>query len=137
MVGEQRVVAGDDAQLAAITDPAFDPRRVAITTHPVAFSGGGGMAEITRYDPDRVELRATGPGLAVLSDVHFPGWQATVDGRGVPLERVDYLLRGVALGPGEHRIVMTYRPWSWRVGWIVSLLTALLLLGAVWKGARR
>jgi hypothetical protein len=137
VVGAERVVPGDDAQLAAIADPGFDPRRVAITAKPLGVRGERGDAQITRYEPDRVELRASGPGLAVLSDVHFPGWRATVDGRDVPIERVDYLLRGVRVGPGEHRIVMTYAPSSWRIGWIVSLLTALLLLGAVWKGARR
>jgi hypothetical protein len=137
VVGAERVVPGDDAQLAAVADPAFDARRTAITAKPLGVSGGGGAARITRYEPDRVELTASGPGLAVLSDVHFPGWRATADGRDVPIERVDYLLRGVKLGPGEHRIVMTYAPSSWRIGWIVSLLTALVLLGAVWKGARR
>jgi uncharacterized membrane protein YfhO len=56
----------------------------------------------------------------------------------VPIERVDYLLRGIAVGAGEHRIVMTYEPWTWRLGWIVSLLAALgLLAAAMWKGARR
>ena len=56
----------------------------------------------------------------------------------MPIERVDYLLRGIAVGAGEHRIVMTYEPWSWRAGWIVSLLTALgLLAAAMWKGGRR
>jgi uncharacterized membrane protein YfhO len=92
-----------------------------------------------RYEPERVELRARADrrGLVVLSDVWFPGWKATVDGRDVPIHRVDYLLRGVVVGPGEHKIVMRYQPWSWRIGWIVSLLTALLLLGALWKSARR
>jgi uncharacterized membrane protein YfhO len=56
----------------------------------------------------------------------------------VPIERVDYLLRGVPVAAGEHRIVMTYEPWSWRAGWIVSLLAARgLLATAMWKGARR
>ena len=33
---------------------------------------------------------------------------------------------------------MTYEPWSWRAGWIVSLLAALgLLAAAMWKGGRR
>jgi uncharacterized membrane protein YfhO len=60
-----------------------------------------------------------------------------VDGRDVPIQRVDYLLRGVAVGPGEHRIEMRYQPWSWRAGWIVSLLTVVLLAAALWKSARR
>ena len=144
-VGGQRVVPSEDAQLAAIAEPGFAPQREAIVGEPVEGlpetpGEPGGRVEITRYEPDRVELTASAPGsgLAVLSDVHFPGWNATLDGSQVPIERVDYLLRGILVGPGEHRIVMTYEPWSWRLGWIVSLLTALgLLAAAMWKGARR
>ena len=84
-------------------------------------------------------MRADRRGLVVLSDVHFPGWKATVDGREVPIERVDYLLRGVAVGPGEHRDRAHLRAVELAAGWIVSLLAAL---GAarpppLWKSARR
>ena len=139
VVGGQREVPDAAGQRRAVADPAFDPRREAIVTSPVAAGGDGGEAEITRYEPDRVDLtaRSRGDGIAVLSDVPYPGWKATVDGREVPIHRVDYLLRGVAVGDGEHRIVMTYEPWSWRIGWIVTLLAALALLGAIWKGGRR
>ena len=144
-VGGQRVVESEAGQLAAIAEPGFAPRREAIVGEPVEGlpetpGEPGGRVRIGAYEPDRVELTASSPGrgLVVLSDVHFPGWNATLDGRQVPIERVDYLLRGIAVGAGEHRIVMTYEPWSWRLGWIVSLLTALgLLAAAMWKGARR
>ena len=139
VVGGRREVPDEDEQLRAIAHPAFDPRREAIVSSPIAAGGEGGEAEITRYEPDRVELtaRSRGNGIAVLSDVHYPGWKATLDGREVPIHRVDYLLRGVAVPGGEHRIVMTYEPWSWRIGWIVTLISALALLGAMWKGGRR
>jgi hypothetical protein len=145
VVAGQRVVPSDDAQLAAIAEPSFQPRREAIVAAPVEGiperpGAPGGSAEIAAYEADRLELTATSPGrgLVVLSDVHFPGWKATLDGREVPIERVDYLLRGIAVGPGAHRIVMTYAPWSWRAGWILSLLAALgLLAAAMWKGGRR
>jgi hypothetical protein len=139
VVARQRVVQGEDAQLAAIADPAFDPRREAIVSAPIeGLAGGpGGTAGVTKVEADRVEVTARGGGLVVLSDVYFPGWKATVDGEDAPIERVDYLLRGVAVGAGEHRIVMEYRPWSWRAGWIVSLLAALGLGAAMWQGARR
>ena len=142
VVAGQREVGGEDAALDAILDPAFDPRRTAIVERPVAGLGDdpaeGGEARIVRYEPDRVELSATAGrrSLVVLSDVHFPGWQATVDGREVPIERVDYLLRGVPVDAGTHRIEFSYRPASWRIGWIVSVLAALGLLVAVWKSGR-
>ena len=139
VVGEQRLVADEDAALEAILDPAFDARRTAIVERPVAGLAGEGEAEIVRYEADRVELSATADGraLVVLSDVHMPGWKATVDGRETEIERVDYLLRGIPVEAGEHRIVLEYAPASWRIGWIVSLLAALGLLAAVWKSGRR
>jgi uncharacterized membrane protein YfhO len=78
-----------------------------------------------------VTLRAaaTRPGVLVLSDVDYPGWKAEVDGRDAPVERVDYLLRGVRLEPGAHTVEFTYDPLSWKLGLGVSLL-ALLGLGA-------
>ncbi|MGH2948236.1 MAG: YfhO family protein [Solirubrobacteraceae bacterium] len=135
VVGEQWVVPDPDVALAAMLEPAFDPARTAVVERPVPGLDGTGDARIVRYEPDRVEAEAsaTSRALVVLSDVHFPGWKATVDGRDAPVERVDYLLRGVPVGAGEHSIVLEYRPLSWRIGWIVSLLAALTL---VWKSAR-
>ena len=41
--------------------------------------------------------------LLVLADACFPGWHATLDGRDAPIERIDYLLRGVCRAAGAHR----------------------------------
>jgi hypothetical protein len=139
VVGRQQVVAGEEAALDAILDPSFDARRTAIVERPVDVLSGQGEAEIVRYEADRVELSAStdGRALVVLSDVHMPGWAATIDGRDAEIERVDYLLRGIPVNAGEHRIVLEYRPATWRIGWIVSALAALGLLAPVWKSGRR
>jgi hypothetical protein len=143
VAGQQRV-AGEDAALAAITAPGFDARRAAVVEQPVPGLSAGpaqpaGSARIASYAPEHVVLtaRAARPALVVLSDVQYPGWHATVDGREAPIERVDYLLRGIPVGRGAHRIVLEYRPLSWRIGWIVSLLALLGLGAAVWQSARR
>ena len=47
-----------------------------------------------------IEADADRRALLVLADVHYPGWKAELDGEEVPIERVDYLLRGVA-APGR------------------------------------
>jgi len=143
LVGRQRVVDGEAAALAAVTEPGFDPRAEAVVERPVEGLGsspaaGSGAATLTEVAPERmrVSVEAPAPRLLVTSDVFLPGWRARVDGRDVPLERVDYLLRGVAVPAGSHRVELTYRPWSWTAGWIVSLLTALGLLAAVLAGRR-
>ena len=134
-------VTGEDAALRAVLEADFDPRAAAVVERPVAGldSGGGGAGEragaarITGYEPERVQLEATAQSgsLVVLSDVFYPGWHAEVDGREVPLERVDYLLRGVPIGPGRHTVELAYRPASWRAGLLVSALAALALAAAV------
>jgi uncharacterized membrane protein YfhO len=75
--------------------------------------------------------------VAVLSDNWYPGWKATVDGRDAPIERVDYMLRGVRVGAGVHRIEMRYEPTSYRIGWIVSLLGVVALAATALFGVRR
>jgi len=151
VVDRQRTVDGEQAALAAVMEPGFDGRRVAVTEHALRRlpqdSGGGaagraGSARIVSYEAEKAVLTATssGPGLLVLTDLHYPGWKATVDGREVPIERVNYLLRGVQLQAGTHRVEFTYEPASFRAGWIISLIAtlAVLIAGLVgWHDQRR
>ena len=99
-----------------------------------------GSARIVKLEPERVvvETDALRRALLVLSDVHYPGWKATVDGRETPIQRVDYLLRGVPLEAGGHTVEFRYEPDSWRVGWIVSLVALVGLVGVLlWVLVRR
>jgi len=138
----QRTVAGEDAAFNAVTNPAFDGRTVVITEKPIPgipqatrattpAAASGGTARLVHYGNERLTIaaNATAPSVLVLSDVSYPGWKAAVDGKDVPLERVDYLLRGVKLEPGRHVVTMRYEPTSWRIGWILSLVSLLTILG--------
>jgi hypothetical protein len=146
VVDRQRTVSGVDAALDAVTAPGFDRRAVAITEHPVAglahaTSGppaAGASARLVSYRAKRVQIAATATerSLVILTDTYYPGWHATVDGHAATIQRVDYLLRGVSIGPGRHTIVFTYEPASWRIGEIITLITALALLVAVALGIR-
>ena len=64
----------------------------------------------------------TGPGMLVVSDAWAPGWHGEGRRSELKVERVDYLFRGVRVPAGRHIVEFTYRPLSWRIGWIVSLL---------------
>jgi hypothetical protein len=111
---------------------------------PVRASGDivpatpAGTAGITAYHHARVELEADleRPGVVVLADTWHPTWRVTVDGQEAVVGRVDEVLRGIALPPGRHRIVMTYRPRSLRAAQWVSLSTLGLLMLAPFAFAR-
>jgi hypothetical protein len=145
VVGAQTAVGDEAAALAAITRPEFDARRTAITEQKIrgipsgAAAAARGSAQIVRYEPERVVVRAAsaGPALVVLGDNDFPGWNAQVDGQDAPIERVDYLFRGVRVGPGSHTVEFRYQPLSWRVGWVVSVVALVGLMLALVLGLRR
>jgi hypothetical protein len=85
---------------------------------------------VTRYEPNRIELqtRNGGAGFLVLSEIWYRGWEAWIDGRRAPVEKVNYALRGLAVPAGEHRIEFKFRAHSFRNGAAYSLLGVLLLL---------
>jgi hypothetical protein len=85
--------------------------------------------------PDRLVIRLSGssPGWLVLSDVWYPGWHAWVDGKLVQVLKADYLFRAVQVGPGQHEVIMTYNPFSFWSGLVISLVASFLLAGYTFK----
>lgn len=123
---------------AAITAPGFDARREVIVEGGASAGqpGPAGEARIVSLERHKVvvEARAERAGTLVLTDNWYPGWKARVDGDEVGVERVNYLFRGVPVAAGAHRVEFVYEPLSWRIGWIVSLLSLMALAGAlVWR----
>ncbi|MGH7897039.1 MAG: YfhO family protein, partial [Candidatus Binatia bacterium] len=110
---------------------------------PIGREGCVGSATITEYAPNRVEIHALTPvdGLLVLTDSHFPGWRATVDGVEQPVEKVDGAFRGVRLQAGEHRVRFEFRPVTVLRGAAISLaammIAALLVLLGIAANRRR
>ena len=146
LADRQETVAGDSAALVAATADGFDRRHVIVTEHRVPGllpAGAGtapsaGSARLLSYGAERITAEASTrrSSMLVLTDVSYPGWTVTVDGHAAPIERVDYLLRGVALAPGTHQIVFRYQPASFRAGWIISLIALLAVVTTAVLGLR-
>ncbi|MDT7602615.1 MAG: hypothetical protein QOF61_612 [Acidobacteriota bacterium] len=150
LVGEAVSVDGEEA-LRRIRgehseDAPFDPRRTALVEDApkdLPQLAGGELsahtsARIVAYEPNRltVETEADRDALLVVSEIFYPGWEASVDGRAARIHLTDYLLRGVAVPAGRHRVEMRYRAPAARAGASVSALT-LALLVALGVYARR
>jgi uncharacterized membrane protein YfhO len=86
---------------------------------------------VTRYSPDEVDVSVpagSAGGLLMLTDQWYPGWTATVDGRPTTILRADVALRGVAIGPGAHRIRFVYNP-PWPLQGLAIVVFTVVLLG--------
>jgi len=88
---------------------------------------------ITKYEPRELRARVNSPGnsLLVLSEIYYDaGWHAWLDGNAVPIQRVDYLLRGVVVPAGQHELRMRFDPGSFKAGITLSALAyGLCVLG--------
>jgi hypothetical protein len=149
-VGE--LVASDEEQISIIRSgktPAglpWDPLEQALVEvrTGVDYAKGGGppkdrAAEITLSRSSRIDVKtdSAAPSLLVLSENHYPGWRASVDGEPAEIKRVNYNQRGVAVPAGKHLVTFVYRPGSVLAGLAVSLVTlAGLSLWAAGVGAR-
>ena len=114
----------------------WDPSTTALIESPLSEEvrpGAPGEAQITQYEPNRITVstKAGGPSILVLSENHYPGWRAYIDGRAVETLRVDYNLRGVSLPAGQHLVEFSYRPKSVLIGMAMSLFAVALLSSGI------
>lgn len=112
----------------------WEPERVALVESLLDFrsnaTDGAGSAEVIIHEPNRVTVKtkSAAPAILVLSENHYPGWRAYVDGSAVETLRVNYNLRGITLPAGEHSVEFVYRPKSALIGAAISILTLIMLL---------
>jgi hypothetical protein len=108
----------------------WDPAMTALIDPGIGNLSGGaasGQAAITLYEPNRIVIttKSDSDQILVLSENHYPGWRAYVDGRAVETLRVNYNLRGATVPAGQHQVEFVYRPKSVLIGLVISLLTGL------------
>ncbi len=87
-----------------------------------------------RWQPERIEADATGPGRVVLSEIDYPGWRVWVDGKPGLIEKYAGVLRSVKLGAGTHRVLFEFHPDTVYAGLAIGIFGWLILgLGWFWK----
>ena len=88
------------------------------------------------YEPNQLtyEVESAKGGVLVFSENYYPEWTATIDGKEVPVGRVNYILRAIQVKPGKHQVVLSFFPKSVdrteTVAYIAfALLVICILLG--------
>jgi hypothetical protein len=95
-------------------------------------------------DNDIIEYHSSSKanGFAVFSEVYYDaGWVATIDGKEAPIIRTNYVLRGLQVPAGDHKIVFEFKPKSFynsnKAAIGASLIIWLLLIGAAVSSLRK
>ena len=136
----------DNADQEIMALKGFDPLRTAVIDKRFddligQFTPGkdtSGFIRLLEYYPNRLvyEARTSKEALAVFSEIYYyKGWKALIDGVEAPIFRVDYILRGMMVPPGSHKIEFGFRPKSYYEGkkyalagsfiFIILLLTSI------------
>ncbi len=141
----QEIVFANDPIWHDETQHVFEPRQLVWIDNDQLSELGSSLSEglaksservdVTYPSPQTAVLEATleSPGIVVLADVFYPGWELSIDGRPAPIIRVNRMMRGAAVPSGKHRLVYRYDPSSFRIGRAVSIagLVALLVFGLI------
>jgi hypothetical protein len=135
LVGEAVPSSRGGAVAAARGDVPLDPAATALVEGcdrclRADEPGPAGSAGPVRWGASSatVPVVAERDAVLVLSQAWAPGWTATVDGAPAPVVRVDGVVQGVPVPPGDHVVELRHVPPGLLTGAAVSALTLLALL---------
>jgi hypothetical protein len=145
--GDVQFAANDTEAVQLMQAAAFDPAKTVVIqdganaekkdgTNP--SSSPSLTPSIISYSAEHsvIDVAAARDGYLVLTDAYYPGWTATVDGQPAEIERADIMFRAVKIPAGQHRVEFRYQPQSFSIGLLISIGTAVILVG-VWLVMRR
>ena len=84
--------------------------------------------------------------FAVFSEVYYnAGWKAYIDGKETPIVKTNYVLRGLSVPAGQHKITFEFKPSSYydsiKISVASSGLIWLLLISSIgllfWKNRKQ
>jgi hypothetical protein len=121
----------------------FEPSQIALVEEPLTFRleqpDPFATATIVKHDSMSIEIQtdSRSPAFLVLSDIYYPGWEATIDGVHTHIFRTNYILRGILVPAGVHIIRFDYSPMNFYWGALISTLTLLILAASLTSASLR
>ena len=120
-----------DLQQTAIVDSKF---KEALKGVNEGYKDSLSTIRLTSYDPNQLVYETSSPqdGIVVFSEIYYPGWTATIDGKPADIARADYILRAMNVPAGKHTIEMRFDPQSLHITEGIAYgAMALLLVGVI------
>jgi len=127
LVWKTELIPDENQALARLASDDFDLRRAAIVAEQLDIPLGGVSAstvEVVAFHPTKLTavVKATDHHLLVLSQIYYPGWEATIDGQPADLIRVNLIQQGVVVPPGNHLVELRFVSSSFWWGSLISLV---------------
>lgn len=131
LVFATHTVRSEEELSAFLHSSQFDPRTVAVLEEEPhvrldrAADSTRWRADITEYHNNAVTIHVETeqPGMLVLSEAWFPGWNAYLNGTQTPVYRTDFSLRGVFVPAGTTTVTLRFAPASFARGATITLAT--------------
>jgi hypothetical protein len=125
----------EEDALKTLASQSWDPAKSVLVTGEVPESQKVQRTtpvEIKTYGRSRIDMavNSTEAGVLLLNDRYYDGWRVHVDGKEAPVLKCNYIMRGVHLPAGEHKVVFTYRPYLYHM--LLSMAAVVALI--VWAG---
>ena len=92
------------------------------------------LVTLNSYEPNELHytVNSTKGGVLVFSEIYYPGWTATIDGKPAELGRVNYVLRALHIDGGKHQVHLDFHPQTVKntetVAYVAMTLMALIVL---------
>jgi hypothetical protein len=143
-IKEVKMADNADQEMAMLRH--IDPKNQAIVNKKFSdyFRGGnmqfqqGGNIKLDKYSPNEISYSYSAPsdGFVAFSEVYYNpdadwhkgDWHASIDGKEAGHIRINYVLRGMKVPAGAHKIDFKFVPHSYFMGENVSLASSILLL---------
>ncbi|MDD5361290.1 MAG: hypothetical protein PHN88_04105 [Ignavibacteria bacterium] len=111
-----------------LLDNNFNPAEKAIVNGnapEMPVNSANSNADIVQDGNHLVKIKASAPGLVVLSDTWYPKWKARVNGTEVPVYRVNNSMRGVVSPAAGSEVEFYYDEGNIKIFLLLSLVTLL------------
>ena len=138
------MVDSDEFALALMDDPNFDERtNIVLHQKPkldLPRQPAAGKVRVASFEPEQILIEIDAPDNAILSlsQPHYPGWQASLNGQATDIIRAYGGLSAIEIPAGKRQLRLQFAPMSYTIGGLWSLVTWLGLgLAALTAALRR
>jgi hypothetical protein len=134
-----KTVANADSEIVALygintkREAVIQQKNKEIASVSNSYNADGKITLLSYKPNDLVyETDSKEKSFAVFSEIYYPkGWNAYVDGNLTPHTCVNYILRGMELPSGKHKVEFKFEPTAYKTGNMLALIGSILLLVVV------